>query len=404
MPKIFCSNRLFFFCSSLLLLSSGSLLAQQSGWSGYRSPVTTKPIPALAPTNEPQGNGETDFILLKTGYLAEGIATNEGKYYTIKTEFGGMQIPTVNVEYIGRSRQDVYRFRRNLVDGNNCQDVMKFAEWCLNNGLPKESLEEYRRAQLVAPNATLGGFIQQRIESLQRQIDSGAAALQNPFVAPDAGLSGAGASDLNDDINPIVSGMPKSIVDSFSRKVQPILSSRCAAADCHGSASENGFKVSIPRHPNGSTTYRNLQASLRWVDPNNPSASPLLSAMVSHHGGVKPAFNVESNQYNSTIQWIQTTIKDLPSEYASQLYSAKQPKKLEASIAPAPKTGDVPQTFFAEKDKVPVNFVPTRLNVPGPMQPPSGPAPSQPTSDPLDPTLFNARFHGTVDPPSKSFR
>ena len=367
----------------LIFLANPFTTAQQSGWSGYRTPIPSQPISSPLPIGEPQSNGETDYLLLKTtGFLMEGVATNEGKNYTVKTEFGSLQVPVANVEFIGKSRQDVYQFRRNLVDGNNCQDLMKFAEWCTNNGLVKEAVEEYVRARRIVPNTALDSVILQRIESLQRQ-----AATPIPFAAPDAGLSKVGAADSDgDDIGRWVNGMPKSIVDSFSRKVQPILASRCAASDCHGSASDNGFKIGIPRHPNGSTTYRNLQASLQWIDPANPSASPLLAAMVSYHGGAKPPFNVESNQYTGTIQWIQATIKELPTEYADRLYTTKQLKKVETATTPIPKQQEVPQTFFTETNP------PTRENISTVLPPSSVPVPV----DPFDPTPFNARFHGTV--------
>ena len=321
------------------------------------------------PVGQPQGNGKTDVLLLRTGFLMEGVAVNEGTHYALKKEFSSMQIPVANFEFIGRNRQEVYFFRRNLIDGNNCQELMKFAEWCASNGLVKEAAEEYIRARRVVPNATLDSFIQRRIELLQQPPED------HPVLG--TGLSQVVSADSGgDDLDHWVKGVPKPIVDSFQKKVQPILTSRCATSDCHGSASDNGFRVGIPRHASGSTTYRNLQAALRWIDPANPSASPLLAAMVSHHGGTKPTFNVESSQYINTIQWIQTAIKDLPTEYADQLYTAKQPKKSAATTVPVQKPPEGPQTFVAEAKQAPPSVMPV--------------------ADPLDPALFNARFHGTV--------
>ena len=357
-----------------VLLTNGTTAAQQPGWNGYRQPTAQKPPDAPTPIGQPQGNGETDYLLLRTGFLMEGIVMNEGKHYTVKTEFGSMMVPITNVEFIGKSRLEVYHFRRNLVDGSSCQDLMKLADWCANNKLVNEAVAEYARARRVAPNSALDRSILQRIESLQQQAEN--SEERHPLTTPSPFSSADG-----DDIGRWMNGMPKSIVGSFSKKVQPILTSRCAAVDCHGSASNNGFKIGIPSNPNGSTTYRNLQASLRWIDPANPSASPLLAAMVSHHGGTKPPFNVESNQYNGTIQWIQTTIKDMPTEYANQLY-AQQPKKIESATALPPKRPDVPQTFFAD----------TNQPVENSLQAPPVAAPG-PTADPLDPALFNARFH-----------
>ena len=360
--------------------------AQQVVWDGYR---TAPPLPSAvssSPSGQPQGNGQPDFLLLRTGFLLEGIATLDGKHYSVKTEFGGVQIPVANVEFIGRSRHEVYLVRRNLVDGNNCQELMRFAEWCSNNGLIDEAVEEYARARQVVPNSSLDSTILRQIEFLQQQIEDPNET--TPTTSSRTGLSTAGAADSDGaDFNRLVSGMPKSIADTFQKKVQPTLTNRCAATDCHGSSSNNGFKVGIPRQPNGVTMYQNLQSSLRWIDPANPSASPLLTAMVTPHGNGKQLFNVESKQYIETVQWIQATLKDLPPEYTDRLslLTKNETPTVQRSSPP-----EVPSTFFTDADQVTV--VPTL--------PPSPSSPTPPETkvaaaiDSLDPALFNTRFHG----------
>ena len=373
----------------LVLLLNGLVTAQQTGWKGYQTPNTSQPTVAPLPVGQPQGNGQTDFLLLKTGFLMEGAATNDGKHYTVKTEDGRFQIPVGNVEFLGTSRQDVYLFRRNLIDGNNCQELMRFAEWCSNNGLVNEAVEEYARARRVAPNSILDASILRQIELLQQQMEG--MKEQDPFTVSETGVSQFGSADSDgEDFNRLVNRIPKSIGDIFQKKVQPTLTSRCATADCHGSTSDNGFKIGIPRQPNGVTMYQNLQASLRWIDPVNPSASPLLTAMVSPHGGSnKPPFNVESRQYVEAIQWIQTTIKDLPTEYADRLYAAQQPPKVEMVVAPPSRPPEMPTTFFTETNQA----LPPREPVPPSVQAQSVTKVAS-TTDPLDPALFNARFHG----------
>ena len=377
-----------------VLLLNSLTVAQPSGWSGYQSPNTAQPTASSLVVGQPQGDGKTDFLLLNTGFLMEGVVTNDSRHYTVKTEFGSIQIPVANVEFLGASRQDVYQFRRNLVDGNNCQELIKFAEWCSNNALISEAIEEYVRARQIAPNSALDSSILRRIEFLQQQAES--SKDRNPFAAPEVSFSALGSSDSGgEDFNRLVNVMPKSIADAFQKKVQPILTPRCSASDCHGSASDNGFKIGIPRQPNGVTMYQNLHASLRWVDPANPSASPLLTAMITPHGGnTKPLFNVESNQYIEMIEWIQTTIKDLPAEYTDRLYATRRPQTPNVPLSRPP---EVPVTFFTEENQATTNHPPPRLDG---IFPPHPPIQEQSitrvaaTTDPLDPALFNARFHG----------
>ncbi len=385
----------------VFFVAGGTLWAQPGVWSGYGAPTAKQKTIPTTPLAETAGNGAADFLLLKTGFLVEGVATNEGKDYTVKMEFGSIQIPATKVEYIGRNRHEIYLYRRNLVSGGSCQDVMKFAEWCLTNGLPQEGIEEYQRAKSLAPNETLSSFIQRRIELAQHPETENVDMGNNPFISPYASQPKAERAETDAEIGRWMSGMPRTIVDSFSRKIQPTLSSRCAATDCHGSASDNQFRISIPRHQNGSTTYRNLQAALQWVDPANPTGSPLLAAMVTYHGGTKPPFDVESNQYNATVDWIQTTIKELPSEYAGQLYTAKPLKQIAATPTPSPdpkpreRTTPESKTFFADKNQQPVELQMTRLTVPTPQSAaPQKPVAASTPGDPLDPALFNARFHG----------
>jgi hypothetical protein len=403
------------------------LHAQDSGWNGYQSPGKSNEPSTIIPTDL-----ETTprFYLLRTGFLTEGTATNDGKQYLLKTNFGTMSVPVTNVEFVGVTREDIYHYKRRTVKVNDCNELIKLAEWCFNNKLMQQGIAEYQRALQIAPNSVLADVIRKRLETLQ----------DSPTVS--SGLSGvrtmsASSSDEsgNSEIHRWVNGIPKSIVDSFAKKVQPVLVSRCAASDCHGSVSENQFKLGIPSHTLGNTTYRNLRSTLQWIDFDYPTESQLLSVLVSYHGGTKAAFSVESTQYNNIVQWVRLTAKELPTEYRSQVETCKNnvqtdEKELEFPLKgkilppalrnvmivnqPAQKTNqpEIPATLLTSSDSnsipvgttqtLPSNYAPTRLNISNSSSnsfnlPKSISLDLPPTDDfpkdPFDPRIFNSQHH-----------
>ncbi|MDR1962837.1 MAG: hypothetical protein LBQ50_03560 [Planctomycetaceae bacterium] len=399
-------------------LSVLPLSAQDSGWNGYQPQQQKKPNNPAAQTtlngSVPAGSEGVRFYLLRTGFLTEGTATNNGKQYILKTNFGTMYVPVANVEFVGETREDVYRYKKGFVNDGNCNELMKFAEWCFSNKLPQQGIAEYQQALKTAPNAVLADVIQKRLEMLQDSESASEISATSSNISEKSEDAGAGRW---------MNGIPKPIVDSFTKKVQPVLVSRCAATDCHGSASENPFKLGIPSHTLGNTTYRNLRSVIQWIDLDYPTESPLLSPLVTYHGGTKAAFSVESAQYNNIVQWVRLTAKELPNEYRSQLadqkngsqsapnQSASSSKKIvlppalrNAIIADSPieepdknVQKEIPATFLTSANSVsvspqpnrmpPPNDSPTRLDIPDSVLPDS-------IKDPFDPKIFNARYHG----------
>jgi hypothetical protein len=404
------------------------LHAQQDlGWNGYQSQGSNSEPSTAIPANL---ENTPRFYLLRTGFLTEGTATNDGKQYLLKTNFGTMSVPVANVEFVGATREDVYHYKRGTVKGNDCNDLIKLAEWCLNNKLQQQGIAEYQRALQTAPNSILADVIRKRLEMLHDSETTSSNGLSNirtvlPSSSDESGDTG---------ITRWVNGIPKPIADSFAKKVQPVLVSRCAAADCHGSVSENQFKLSIPRHTLGNTTYRNLRSVLQWIDLDYPTESQLLSVLVSYHGGAKASFSVESTQYNNIVQWVRLAAKELPTEYRSQVAAHKNndvrtnkkesefplkgetlpPALRNAMIAAQPvlKTNqpETPTTFLvsSNSDSIPVgtspalpsNYTPTRLNISDSSNLPKSTSFDLPPTDnfskdkdPFDPRIFNSRYH-----------
>lgn len=411
------------FCCLLTLycacfISLQSLKGQD--WQGYGN----SPAQAEFPANS--GGDTSDihrFYLLKTGYLVEGKGVNNGTHYELQMEYGSMQIPVENVEFAAESLEGIYQYKKLQIDPRNCNQLMKLAEWCLAHQLVKEGIAEYRRAEQIAPNTIMGDHI--RAQIAQAENPSAETSGRNPFVPP---KQFSAPQESDDELDLWVNNIPQPVFDAFAKKVQPVLASRCASAECHGSNSENQFKIFIPRQPSGRSTYRNLKSAVQWIDLENPKASPLLTSLVSPHGGKKPLYNVESSQYQNFIDWIQLTGKKLPPELNASLQAQlrehrrgmtagsklSEPVLLpdrfqEAMLARqntvSSPTQGMPNSFLPEQhgkmsDDSTVHYTPTRLVVPDEIAPASAtPAPSyaaEAEKDPFDPDRFNARFHEKI--------
>jgi hypothetical protein len=408
------------------------LHAQDSGGNGYQSQEKNSEPETVAANSE-----KKQFYLLRTGFLTEGTAANNGKQYLLKTNFGTMSVPAANVEFVGATREDVYHYKKGLANDRDCNELIKLAEWCFNNNLTQQGIAEYQRALQAAPNAVLADVIRKRLEALQNPTSepTGLSGVRTVFPSspqePDNGMNG---------VNRWINGIPKPVVNGFTKKVQPVLVSRCAATDCHGSGGENQFKLGIPSHTLGNTTYRNLRSVLQWIDLDYPVESQLLSALISYHGGAKAAFSVESTQYNNIVQWVRLAAKELPNEYRTKsaengddqkAVDRKDNSQFAQNELKLPLQGDVlPPALrnailqetvttpaFSEKPDsvqiktnriIPPNYSPTRLNIPDSVNSsglshslshsllPKSPA-TDAVKDPFDPHIFNVRYHGTFN-------
>ena len=308
----------------------------------------------------------TCFYLLRTGYLLEGTAMLEGRNYTVRTQLGSINVPVQNVVFVGNSKRDVYLYQRSQVDPANCNALIRFAEWCISNGLIDEGIAEYQQAGRVAPNAVFAGIVRQRLETL----------LQTEAAPP---LSDAPAQPtiLQTDA-PAVS---RAVLENFVRRVQPVLVNRCVSTDCHGTSSDHHFKMGIPQEIWGSTSRRNLQAALEYVNADVPMESPLLQGLVMPHGGARTVLSVESGQYIQAAQWVHQVAREL-----SQEHSAGGASRIE-SVPPAEtsmRVSTLPEQFrqaFPQAERL-ILDEPAHSGI----------------LDPLDPSVFNDKYHRESKP------
>ncbi len=404
-----------------LSFSSRFLHAADPNWNGYVPQGNPAALHGgMLPVAIEANPATVQYYLLRTGFLLEGTASAEGKNYAIRTDFGTIHVPVTNVEFVGQTKQDVYHYKKNSVDAGNCNELMKLAEWCLGHALKNEAVSEYERALRVAPNTTLAEVIRQRLRAAADAEAKSDTANANELES--RSLSGVPAPDRSEDseIERWVAALPKPLVEQYVKRVQPVLLSGCAAADCHGTNSSHRFKIAKPRQLIGTTSYGNLQAVLPWINLDYPTDSALLTAMISYHGGEKPAYSVESRQYDNVIQWIQLAAKELPLHVPPGGPTvAMQATTMQASTMQAPVT-PTQTTDRATGSLLPPHFQKLAAKQPAAVPPNRNAGPdivsnavinaaehgktvkTRPQQeevqkeDPFDPSIFNARYHGTT--------
>ncbi|MDR1478030.1 MAG: hypothetical protein LBJ00_03725 [Planctomycetaceae bacterium] len=251
--------------------------------------------------------------MLKTDYIIEGKnAKFDGKVHDVKTSYGSIRINQQNVTFIGRSRLEIYNYKKSQLDSSNTADSMQFAGWCATNNFLPEAIAEYENVLKITEDNFIANIIKQRINSLTE--------INNPTKPAAQEINHNPTTNLNINSNNDQIKTAKILIDNFKRHVQPILMKNCAIADCHaisknnvGNAAAKKF-ILMPTTPDSSVSFsqENLNACLLYIDLEYPMRSSLLNYIVVPHSRYSPPFNVESDEYNKVIAWVQLAAKNMP--------------------------------------------------------------------------------------------
>jgi hypothetical protein len=231
-------------------------------------------------------------------------------------------------------------------------------------------------------------------------------------------------------------------METFTQTVQPLLMNNCTASGCHGPLSTNNLRlirVSTADAANRRSTQRNLQAVLQYVDRNNPLQSELLKVPAAPHGTAKNAVFTErrSMQYLRLADWVacfgtedslpldemllpNPAAEEMPddsisapkllsrdAQTAKPMAHARKPKN--SPPAPDSASSGVSQASFQEP---PADFLdsksirPSKTPLAAPKRQPTlsskvqrgAPLPKTDSQDPLDPDVFNRRYHKAPPP------
>lgn len=269
--------------------------------------------------NNCNNNSAVQYYLLNTNYIIEGIAKHDGKTYDIKTSYGNVKIPSQNVSFVGLSRKEVYNYRRTQQNPTNNIGLMRFAEWCVSCNFFNEAISEYENALLITNDNITADIIRQRIISVKKIIAENNKSDNNISNTKESNVVSIDNSNIWNSNNSNHINAAKNLSYKFQQHVQPILIKNCQS--CHSPPKDNRriyvtqkfiLTPNITGKLTSKNSHENLKTCLQYIDLEFPMKSNLLNFIVIPHATYTPPFNVESDEYNKIVEWIQLAAKNMP--------------------------------------------------------------------------------------------
>ncbi|HUE69603.1 MAG TPA: hypothetical protein VMP01_01840 [Pirellulaceae bacterium] len=341
------------------------------------------PLTAAEPVLTPQQG----VLLLRNGNVIEGHVTRAGDYYLVTFgDSGEARLAAADVELFCVDLDDAYRYKRATMLGKGAAPHLDLAEWCLRHSLTHQAGE-----QLVA--AMRKDATDSRVAAVERKLKLALAAPQkSPVRQP-----GTAATVSAEQLDKTIRALPPGSLEKFSAIVQPILLNRCAAGGCHGPTARSDFRLLRPAAgagPSKRFTQQNLYAVLKYLDKENPDASPLLTLPQKRHGAALAAVFDKRTQHqlDDLVAWTRLVLT-VPAPAppatigkAQTLLSQKHDPNVKPASAEVPIDAAESAASATAADGAPLPF-----------SPPKDAAPLSPDGvftprDPFDPEIFNRKF------------
>lgn len=267
------------------------------------------------------GDRKSAVLVLTDGTLLETSLRVQGGGYSVEVAGGRQFIESSRVRFLADDRVDAWRQMRASFQELTPEVHLQLARWCLRNGLPKQAEREVLDALRLDPYREDAKRMLEQLaaESSGRVgVQRASESLQMPPL-PSAGAA-ANARSL--------AGLRRATAQQFVRSVQPLLSSKCATAGCHGLNASSEFQLlSIRRGSDPRTAEQNLAAVLRQISFSEPSRSAILQqAGLAHGGQLELPLRGRSGtlQMQTLREWVQAAAADLaPGENREMMESAK---------------------------------------------------------------------------------
>jgi hypothetical protein len=285
---------------------------------------TDEPSRSDASPPKQAGASRERYLMLTNGQLLKGILSETDTEFLVEQKIGTMPFPKKRVEGSFDTLRQAYEYRLAQLPDRDTDESMKLALWCLNQKLSAEARElltaileqnpnhPEARARLLSINQAAARLAhRERDDPYLRQTKADEMSDQKPEALDSAILRHAqralGIRDL-----PVIFDLPLPLAikrtEEFSRYVHPLLQAYCAK--CHDAKHNGGFQL-VPiksRADRSSTALRaNLDATLRLIDPENPSNSVLLSSTLRPHGNGarRPIFPGSNDRaYMIIARWV----------------------------------------------------------------------------------------------------
>lgn len=308
-------------------------------------------------------------VLLNNDHVLFGTARPWGQHVVVQTgPQAEVKLLRTEVACWGDSLLELYQYRldhRLVVDA---EAHLRDARWCLQYDLIEQAEDQIRAAAALQPSHPGLPWLRRQLELRQRAV---AGTLAEPPAIAVARFDQPLPRPLDDSEAPTEADPQR--LAHFAGQVQPLLINRCGR--CHHQHSARHWRITIPTagsRPSARMTRSNLAATLPFVDAERPLQSELLSMATTAHGEAPAPLGTRNRRALEALQaWL------------GQMSAVANPaERIQgAELAPADDgaTGAAAEEVFDKPASSLRAGEPQRL-----------PA----VANPLDPDLFNRRYHG----------
>lgn len=233
---------------------------------------------SLLPAQEIDSSAAAQLMVMSDGRIVRGKVTRHAVGYYIEKNGGSILVPAEQVRCVARDLQDAYRQQREQMIDPTSTMLIQLAEWCISYRMYDEAGDELRRALRRDPQNEVAREMLDRLDRMMR-----ADPLKSSKAAPRTDSSGGFTADVE-----ALGGLSRPLAAEFTAKIQPLLINKCGNAGCHGTVSDNEFRLAHVRI--GGANHRrssemNLALALKYVDVAQPLQSALLTTPQGAHGG-----------------------------------------------------------------------------------------------------------------------
>ena len=368
-------------------------------------------LPPVLRAGEEEISDEVHFFLTSQEKLYEGIPEDRGDSWLIKLpgQTGGLLVSKLDVVFIGNSREEVFDFQREKLPPGNYGAAARLAEWGTRNQLSDRALDLLKEKISEAD-------IETRVV-LQRQIDRIEYVENLKKNAQDrlADHSSSGSSRRTKTpelqrLEEFSRYVPISVQDTYARKIQPLLLSRCALSDCHqaGTPDRELVFVKPEKRTSRQENLLNLEQVLLRVDLTEPERSPILNhpEIIDQYGQQVYPFGNDTNtlkDYKHFTEWISSLGKKVkPFPHNTVFEESFSPK-----IHPVHRQTPITSSSVYAQHPIDLAGSYDETDVPSPSE--NRQSPSNPSvatipnldemkiRDEFDPGPFNRKYHPNID-------
>ena len=375
-------------------------------------------VPILIVRADEEDNaGNVRYILTSQEKLYEGIPEDRGDSWLIKLpgQAGGLMVSKLDIIFIGESRDDVFNFQKEKLPPGNFGAAAKLAEWGTRNHLTDRSLELLKEVIIEADPET-------RIV-LQRQIDrfeyvenlkKNAQNRRNDTSSSHS--SQRAKTPEMQRLEEFSRHVPISVQDTYARKIQPVLLSRCALSDCHqiGTPDRNLLFVKPDKRTTRQGNLQNLEQVLLRVDLLEPTRSAILKhpEIIDQYGQQAYPFGNDTNtlkDYKLFTQWVVSLGKKVKPFPRDLTFEDPNPPKSIANPVKSPVTSlsiyAQPPIDLTDSSNEPNVLQSSKYRAVPSVSPVTAVSNLDETQirDEFDPEPFNRKYHPNVDPKTGNY-